>query len=155
MKSYILLAGLAVVLATSCKNETKEETNSNLLSTDLVHNPRTADGMDPAAFESLPTMDFRDTVFDFGTMKDGEIINHEYEFTNNGKTPLIISNAAGSCGCTVADFPREPIAPGNSGNIKVSFSSAGKEGHQEKSVSLTTNSGRGVHVLYIKGEVTK
>ena len=100
-------------------------------------------------------MDFRDTVFDFGTMRDGEVVGHEYAFTNNGRTPLIISNASGSCGCTVADFPREPVAPGKSGSIKVSFSSAGKEGHQEKSVSLTTNSARGVHVLYIKGEVTK
>ena len=150
-----MLAGLSLLLSTSCKNEAKEKTDSNLLSTDLVHNPRSLNGMDPGALESLPTMDFRDTVFDFGTMRDGEVVGHEYAFTNNGRTPLIISNASGSCGCTVADFPREPVAPGKSGSIKVSFSSAGKEGHQEKSVSLTTNSARGVHVLYIKGEVTK
>ena len=101
----------------------------------------------------MASMVFKDTVKDFGTIKDGEVVNVEYEFTNNGKSPLIIGNASGSCGCTVADFPKEPLAPGASSAIKVQFNSAGKVGHQEKSVSLTTNTLRGVHILYIKGGV--
>jgi len=100
-------------------------------------------------------MDFADTLHDFGTIKEGEIMTYEFEFTNHGKSPLIVSSANGSCGCTVADFPREPVQPGKSGKIKTQFNSAGREGHQEKSVTLQTNSTRGVHMLYIKGEVKK
>jgi len=98
-------------------------------------------------------MNFRDTVFDFGTIKEGEVVSHDFEFTNNGKSPLVISNASAACGCTVPDYPREPLEPGRSAIVKVRFHSAGKQGYQEKSVSLSTNSRRGTHTLYIKGEV--
>lgn len=156
MKKLFLVLNICALTISSCSDqEAKQPENKNLLSTDLVNNPRSADGTDPAKLHSLATMDFRDTVFDFGTIRQGEVVNHDFEFTNNGKNPLVVSNAAGSCGCTVADFPKEPLPPGKSASIKVQFSSAGKEGHQEKSVTLTTNSVRGNHHLYIKGEVKK
>ena len=155
MKRIVLIFSLPLMLAAACNEQNTQEENSDLLSTDLVKNPRSAAGLDSTELQSLATMDFKDTVKDFGTVKDGETVTMEYEFTNNGKTPLIISNASGSCGCTVADFPKEPLQPGHSSSVKVQFSSAGKVGHQEKSVSLTTNSVRGQHNLYIKGEVVK
>lgn len=156
MKYLILTVSIFALSLQACQEpeETTKE-NKDLLSTDLVNNPRSAAGTDTAALKSLATMDFTDTLFDFGTIHEGEIVTHDFRFTNNGKKPLIISNAAGSCGCTVADFPKEPLAPGSSEVIKVRFSSAGKHGHQEKSVSVTTNSNRGIHALYIKGEVTE
>ena len=155
MKRIVALLSIPVLFAVACSEQPAEKENKDLLSTELVKNPRSAAGADTSVLGSLATMDFKDTVKDFGTVKQGETVTMEYEFTNNGKKPLIISNANGSCGCTVADFPREPLAPGQSSLIKVQFNSAGKEGHQEKSVSLTTNSMRGVHVLSIKGEVKK
>ena len=155
MKKVIALLSIPLLLAIACNEPPKEEQNKDLLSTDLVNNPRSAAGADTSAINRLATMDFKDSVKDFGTIKDGEVVTAEYEFTNNGKSPLIIGNASGSCGCTVADFPKEPLPPGQSSSIKVQFNSAGKVGHQEKSVSLTTNTFRGTHVLYIKGEVTK
>ncbi|MBS1776801.1 MAG: DUF1573 domain-containing protein [Bacteroidetes bacterium] len=151
-KYFILYFGGMIAVA-SCNNTPKEKENPNLLSTSLVNNPRSALGTDTAVLNALANMSFKDTVYDFGTIKQGEVVSHEYDFTNTGKSPLLISNAAGSCGCTVADFPREPVQPGKTGTIKVQFSSAGKEGHQEKSVTLTTNSTRGLHILFIKGEV--
>ena len=154
MKKLALLFSISLFFA-ACNDKPAAPENKDLLPTDLVNNPRSADGIDTSALKSLATMDFRDTVFDFGTIKEGEIVTHAFSFTNNGKSPLIISNASGSCGCTVADFPREPLAPGKSAEVKVQFSSAGKEGHQEKSVSLTTNSNRGTHFLFIKGEIKK
>lgn len=154
MKKLILSLSIPAMFFVACE-EKHEPENRDLLSTDLVHNPRTAEGTDSAALNALAVMDFKDTVKDFGTIKQGEVANFEFEFTNSGKSPLVISNASGSCGCTVADFPREPIIPGKSAAIKVQFSSAGKEGHQEKSVALTTNSNRGTHILYIKGDVKK
>lgn len=155
MKKFVLLFSVPALFAMACKDEPKVRENKNLLSTDLVNNPRSAAGTDTAVLNSLAKMDFKDTVYDFGTIKQGEVVTYEYEFTNNGKSPLIISSANGSCGCTVADFPREPLSPGKSASIKVQFSSAGKEGHQEKSVSLTTNALRGTRVLFIKGNIIK
>lgn len=154
MKNLCFIAIAVAFFTASCGETPKEKKeNKNLLSTDLVSNPRSANGTDTAALHSLATMDFRDTVYDFGTINEGEVVTHDFEFTNNGKHPLIISNAAGSCGCTVAEFPKEPVPPGKSAIIGVKFSSASKYGHQEKIVSLTTNSGRGTHMLFIKGEV--
>ena len=125
------------------------------LSTDLVNNPRTANGVDSSAAGVKPNMDFKDTLHDFGTIHQDEVVQHEFTFTNTGKGPLIISSASGSCGCTVPEFPRDPIAPGESATMKVTFNSAGKIGHQEKSVTIHTNTLRGIHMLYIKSEVIK
>ena len=152
---YIYCLFAAAMLA-SCGNaepEKKVENNPELLSTDLVSNPHTASGTDTVAFQDMPTMDFKDTLHNFGNIKEGEKPVYTFEFKNNGKTPLIISNAKGSCGCTVPSYPRDPIAPGESGAMEVSFNTDGKPGHQEKSVTITTNSQKGVHMLYIKADV--
>jgi hypothetical protein len=152
MKRIIL--ALVIIIVAGCNNaEEPKEKNKDLLPTNMVDNPRSAEGMDTAAFNALPVMDFRDTVHDFGIMQEGESSTYEFEFTNNGKSPLVISNALGSCGCTVPDYPRVPIQPGKNGVIKVMFNSAGKQGHQEKSVTVSTNSKRGTQLLYIRAEV--
>jgi len=155
MKKYLSLFVVVVLLAGCAGNaeQKKEDAENGLLSTELVSNPYSAKGLDTVSYNDLPTMDFRDTVHDFGALSEGEKAVYSFDFTNNGKTPLIISNASGSCGCTVADFPRDPVAPGASGIIKVVFDSQGKTGHQEKSIAITTNSKRGIHMLYIKGDV--
>lgn len=159
MKKYILFTLLSVSVFTACKeNKPKQEENTDdkgLLSTDLVNNPRTANGNNAEEIANMPTMDFQDTLYDFGSIKEGDVVSHDFAFTNNGKNPLIITGAKGSCGCTAPEYPSEPIPPGKSSIMKVQFNSSGKEGHQEKSVSITTNSNRGVHMLYIKGDVKK
>jgi hypothetical protein len=156
MKKLGFLFIISLLCFTACnqQEQTKEqEQKDGLLPTDLVNNPRSAENTDSNAFAALPVMNFKDTVYDFGTIKEGELVSGEFEFTNTGKTPLIVSSANASCGCTVADFPREPLAPGKSSVIKVRFNSEGKKGHQEKTVTLTTNSVRGVRTLFMKGEV--
>lgn len=152
MKGRSLIA-IALIAFASCKDEAPKGESKDLLPTDLVSNPRSAGGTDTAAFNALPTMDFKDTVHDFGIMHDGETSTYGFEFKNNGKSPLLVSGASGSCGCTVADYPREPIQPGQGGVMKVMFNSTDKIGHQEKSVSISTNSKRGTHMLYIKADV--
>jgi hypothetical protein len=146
---------ILLVSAASCSDSNTEETEKrkDLLSTDLVTNPVSASGTDTAAVSELPTMDFRDTLHDFGIMHEGETAVYDFEFVNNGKKPLLISSAAGSCGCTVPLYPREPLAPGAKGVIKVKFNSAEKQGHQEKSVILHSNSRRGTYTLYVKADV--
>jgi hypothetical protein len=153
MKRLVIISLLALAACAGGNEEKKQEENA--LPASLVNNPRTADGMDATAAGVKPEMVFKDTLHDFGTMHEGEVVEYDFNFTNTGKGPLIITSAMGSCGCTVPEFTRDPIPPGQSGVMKVTFNSAGKSGHQEKSVSIHTNTIRSVHMLYIKSEVKK
>lgn len=107
----------------------------------------------------ITTVDFESIEYDFGTVMEGEKVIHEYKFKNTGTEPLIISNAKGSCGCTVPDWPREPIAPGASNVIKVQFDSKNKGkvggGIQSKRVTITANTDPINTYLTIKGTVDK
>jgi len=98
---------------------------------------------------------FKEEEFTFGTIKQGESINHDFEFTNTGKEPLVISQASGSCGCTVPTWPKDPIAPGAKGIIHVTFNSAGKMGMQDKTVTLQSNAKQSPMILHLKGTVDK
>ncbi len=105
------------------------------------------------------TIEFPESTYDFGTVKDGEKVTHEYKFKNTGSEPLVISNAKGSCGCTVPDWPREPVAPGAEGIIKVVFNTKNKgsvEGRkQTKRVTITANTDPTTTFLTITGIVKK
>lgn len=96
---------------------------------------------------------FNETTHDFGEINEGTVAKHTFQFTNTGDVPLVIKSARGSCGCTVPDWPKEPIAPGKTGDIKVQFNSSGKPGTQSKTVTLTTNTETGTEVLNIKAQV--
>ena len=85
------------------------------------------------------TVQFEEMSFDFGTMAQGDVVHHTFAFTNTGSNPLIISDARGSCGCTIPTYPHEPIAPGATGKIEVQFNSAGKKDMQDKTVTITAN----------------
>ena len=152
MRRYLIISLLAFA---ACNTTTQTNNDPNKLPTSLINNPRTANGMDTVAADRKPVMTFKDTLYNFGTIHEGEVVEHEFSFTNTGKTPLLINSAAGSCGCTVPQYPHEPIAPGQSATLKVTFNSAGKSGHQEKSVSIQTNTVRNVHYIYIQAEITK
>ena len=92
---------------------------------------------------------------DFGEISDGDIVETSFSFTNVGSSDLIISNASGSCGCTVPEYPKDqPIKPGESGVIKVKFDSSNKPGLQRKAVTLVTNTSAGKQLLNIKAIVT-
>lgn len=98
-------------------------------------------------------MTFKYLEYDFGSVKDGEVVRHDYEFTNTGTEPLIIADAKASCGCTVPQWPKEPIQPGGSGKIRVEFDSKGKPGPQSKRVTITANTDPSPIFLTIKGNV--
>ena len=107
----------------------------------------------------LTSIVFEESSYDFGEVMEGEKVVHIYKFKNTGKEPLVISNAKGSCGCTVPDWPREPIAVGASGEIRVQFDSKGKGkvggGPQAKKVTITANTDPANTFLDIKGVVNK
>lgn len=85
------------------------------------------------------TIEWLEPEFQFGTIKQGDKVEHVFKFKNTGKNPLIISSAKGSCGCTVPEYSKEPLAPGKIGEMKVVFNSAGKMGQQSKPVTVLAN----------------
>ncbi|MCB0570147.1 MAG: DUF1573 domain-containing protein [Phaeodactylibacter sp.] len=99
-----------------------------------------------------PVIAFETMEIDYGTIPHNGEPYREFKFTNTGDAPLIISNARGSCGCTVPEWPKEPIMPGQSNVIKVRYATD-RIGKFSKTVTLTTNDDEGQHVLRIKGEV--
>jgi hypothetical protein len=121
--------------------------------------PQNPNPTDPAAQNSpVPTgptteVVFTETEFDFGSVKEGEKVSHTYKFKNAGKEPLVISNAQGSCGCTVPKWPRDPIAPGKTGEIVVEFDTKGKAGDRNQKVTLTANTNPPQTFLSLKGKV--
>lgn len=108
----------------------------------------------PPADGKYPAMTFNKKEHDFGVINEGDKVETTFTFTNTGEADLIISNASASCGCTVPEYTKEPIKPGKTGKMKVSFDSGGKPGMQQKSVNITANTASGKDVLTIKANVT-
>ncbi|MBI5917553.1 MAG: DUF1573 domain-containing protein [Bacteroidetes bacterium] len=169
------LAVLTVAMLASCKNDgadrdaatdaaagtpvsTTDGGGIGTTATQQMPGQATPVTPDAAAQTAAPTgptttMSFTETEFNFGKVKAGEKVQHEYSFKNTGKEPLVISNAKGSCGCTVPVWPKEPIAPGSTAKIKVEFDSKGKSGPQTKQVTITANTDPPQSIIYIKGDV--
>ena len=101
-----------------------------------------------------PAFNFGNIEHDFGTVNEGEIVNYTYSFTNNGETPLVIEKAVASCGCTVPEWPKEPIPAGGSGEIKVRFDTKNKPNQQIKTITITANTEPTLTRLRLKGFVT-
>ena len=107
----------------------------------------------PAQNADLAVANFEAQNFDFGKIKQGTPVTHEFKFTNTGKVPMIITNVQASCGCTTPDWSKEPIAPGQKGFIKATYNAA-SAGAFNKAVTVTANIPNGSVQLFIKGEVT-
>lgn len=144
MKKLIIAA--SVLILVSCGSN---ETDGKLSSGD-VNNTASANGK---TNDDLPEIKFDEEVFDFGRITQGEKVSHSFTFKNTGSKNLIVSGASGSCGCTVPEWPREPIKPGAEGKINVVFSSEGKKGLQEKTVTIVTNCEPATRVIRIKTDV--
>ncbi|MCB0571803.1 MAG: DUF1573 domain-containing protein [Phaeodactylibacter sp.] len=101
-----------------------------------------------------PIMAFETESIDYGVIEQGSDPFRIFKFTNTGTAPLIITNAKGSCGCTVPTYPKEPIAPGATSEIKVRYDT-NRLGKFTKRVTITTNAGSEQKMLTISGEVVK
>jgi hypothetical protein len=100
-------------------------------------------------------MTFTETKHNFGFMRQGEIVSHEYEFTNTGDGPLIISECEVACECTKVEFPKEPVAPKAKGKIKVTFDSKSAMDRQEREVIVKSNATNSPQTLVFKCVVLK
>lgn len=164
---YALFLGGSVVSLSSCNNtdlekrvETLEQRMATIEGKDghEAHSPvvnaasnQIADAQEisgPAA-----KFEFEEVEYDFGTIKEGEVITHTFKFKNVGEAPLVIQNAAASCGCTVPDYSKDPIPVGETGEVQVKFNSANKKGAQNPSVRITANTQTPITTVKLKGTV--
>ena len=107
------------------------------------------------AISNAPVMSFDKGIHDFGVIQEGSRVETVFTFTNTGKSDLIIQDARGSCGCTVPEYPKNlPIAPGATGEIRVSFDSSNKPNLQQKTVTISANTASGRETLRITAMVT-
>ena len=102
---------------------------------------------------NAPVMKFEFGSHDFGKVKEGDKVTYEFKFTNTGKSPLIITNAQASCGCTTPEWPKTPLQPGGAGKIRVTFNSAGHPGLTDKLVTITANTNPAQNMVHLIGEV--
>lgn len=141
--SLLMIAMITVMTVSCAKKEQKS------MSIDV---PLTTDGKVDTS--QLPKFTFTNDTYDFGQIKQGEKVSYSFKFKNTGNTPLIISSASASCGCTVPSYPEEPIQPGEESRIDVVFDSNGKMGMQTKTITLVANTIPNTKVLYLRGEIT-
>jgi hypothetical protein len=93
----------------------------------------------PEQLANAAKINFESPTFDFGTINQGDKVEHDFTFSNKGKSELIIRNTKASCGCTVGTPEKSTLKPGESSKIHVTFNSAGKSGQQTKSITITCN----------------
>ena len=104
--------------------------------------------------QSKPEVKFNKNVHDYGSVKEEvEVALSEFEFTNTGKTPVVIQRVITSCGCTTPSYTREPVLPGKKGKVKVAYNTIHRPGTFRKNVRVYTNVPDTVYTLTIKGSV--
>ncbi|SDM09942.1 Protein of unknown function [Daejeonella rubra] len=143
MRKIFLSIACLVVLA-ACNNQKTVESTADSKETSEIAAVDTS---------NAPAFKFEKEVYDFGEIKEGEKVTYDFKFKNIGNSPLIISSATATCGCTIPEYPKEPVAPGAEGVIRVVFNSAGKPGMQNKIVSITANTIPSLTELNILGNV--
>ena len=134
---------LAAVAFTACQQakSTTEETTVTEQTTTTVVSPNAG------------VISFEHGMYNFGTITQGDKVHYDFKFKNTGKSPLIITNASATCGCTVPEKPKEPVKPGETGVIKVVFNSTGKIGMQDKVVTIESNGNPSKTEVHLIGEV--
>jgi len=145
MRKFMLaIVAIATLSLTACKNEASEKVDQS--------KKEIAEDRDSKQ-QSFPVMEFEEKEFDFGTVDEGEVVEHTFVFTNTGDAPLIVSNATASCGCTVPTWTKEAIVPGEKGEMLVKFNTSGKQNQQMAQVIITGNTASGKETLRIKAFV--
>jgi hypothetical protein len=139
MKSYIFILTCIALVFIQCKNESAvtPPKAANGAVSELINNPATADL--PTDLDKLARITFEELEYNFGDIKEGEVVSHRFKFINTGKVPLTILRATSSCGCTVPEWPEDPIPPGGSGELTAKFNSDGRTGEQKKLIKVEAN----------------
>jgi len=111
------------------------------LSTDIVQNGK------------APKITFSESEHDFGDINEGDVVTYTFDFTNTGNGDLLITDAHAQCSCTVPEWPKDIIKPGDKGDIKVKFDSNGKSGIVTKVVTIVSNANPNTTKVQIKANI--
>ncbi len=156
MKAYWIIIALAAGHF-SCQQQpaSKSEKVIQEIESDdiasIIRNPVSAD--QPIDTVHVAKITFEQTSYDFGEVTEGEVVIHDFKFTNTGKVPLLITDARSTCGCTVPDWPKAQIAPGESSVISVQFNTTNKLQQQQKPITITANTYPSETKVYLNGYV--
>jgi len=158
VRTSILIAGLLCLASAGCKDASpatttpaEEPYKPKGGMADLVYNPMRADGTLDSTY--LPILTWKEEVYDFGRVFEGDIVTKDFVFTNTGTAPLLIVKASSSCGCTVPEWPKTAIPPDSTSSIKVKFNTLDKPGAQSKEVTIFANTFPNSSKITIKGNV--
>lgn len=143
MRFQLLASFLSLLILSSCGSDSGDSgfqsarVDGDISNADIIRNPIGLDGEVDTSM--LAKLTFDNPVFQFGSIDQGGVVTHDFEFTNTGSAPLLINDARVTCGCTVPSYPDYPIQPGESGTIQVVFDTQGKSGRQSKPITLLAN----------------
>lgn len=153
MKKCLFFCLIATLSWVACKNDASNErpTPASGSNAEMVHNPVSAS--QPMDTNSLARITFSETEFDFGEVNEGDVVEHKFQFKNTGNAPLTILKARSTCGCTIPEYPEEPIPPGGSGEITAKFNTSGKSKEQKKIIYVTANTYPNETSVMLKGFV--
>jgi hypothetical protein len=142
----VLLSGIIISCTSTDKPSTQTEATR-----DSLNKAAMSDSSNYTTIQWIDT-----TTQDLGKIKEGSVVEISWKFKNTGNKPLIISDARGTCGCTIADKPEKPIAPGEEGVIKAKFNSQGQAPTVTKTVSVDANTKPETHhSLTFNAQITK
>ncbi len=161
MKKIILpITILSIAFATySCKKDTSNKSqeidanNRSIAQNNIAETPIVAENQIKKNPEDYPVISLEETDFSLGNMIQGDKVEHISKFKNTGKTNLIITDVRASCGCTVPEWPKQEIKPGESGEVKIVFNSTGKMGEQHKSITIMANTETGSQLIYFTANI--
>lgn len=146
-KIFLLTAVVFSLIVTSCKDNAAAKIDTTKLESAKERDAKIELG--PAVIE------FDQVEYDFGEVVEGDVVEGTFKVTNAGKADLVITSARATCGCTVPEWPKDAIKPGETADIKFTFNSRGRQGKQTKSITLKTNTEKITETLRIKGTVIK
>jgi len=152
-----LLAGTVVLSQLACSPKVKEQQTESVATTETSVGQSVATEAAASQVATQPAefaqFQFETQEYNFGTIQQGKKVSYTYRFTNIGKVPLVISQVQPQCGCTAADYTKDPVPPGGTGQIVLEFDSSGKEGQQNKITTVFANIQGGSTILAMTGVV--
>lgn len=147
-KNLLPFAIATMVIFTGCEQETKK-VDETVISTESAQTDTSASSEVP---KQSTQIEFTEKEHDFGNIIQGEMVSHTFTFKNAGNSPLVIMDAKASCGCTVPQWTKDPVAPGETGQIEVKYNGSGS-GQVHKTVTVVANTDPAETVLEINANV--
>lgn len=144
MKKILLTLTLGLFIFASCNQQPSNQEGQTTEDTESLGGEES---------DGIGRMEFDETVFDFGKIKEGEVVSHTFKFINTGDQPIILARVSASCGCTTPSYTNAPVLPGKTGEIAVEFNSAGQIGQQQKIITIASNAESNITTVQLKGEV--